>query len=88
MVTFLIAALAMGLVAGFRLGPLGVIPLAIAAVVLGLAMGMDIGGSAILAAVAVVAAVNVGYLAGALVMRLAGRSAKIRSLFPSRWFIL
>lgn len=87
MVTFVIAAFAVGLVAGFRLGPLVVVPLAVVVIVLGLALSIDIAGSAFLAAVAAVVALNVGYLAGALVTRLAARSARFRSVFPSGWFI-
>lgn len=83
----LLTALAAGFLTSFRLGPLVVVPLAAAAVMLAIVLGMRLSGSTALAAIGLVVALNVGYLLGAFLVWSVGRSERLRSIAILRWLI-
>ena len=84
---FLAVALAAGFVAAFRFGPLVVLPLALAGGLLVFILGIRPVGSTPLGIVAVIVAINVGFLAGAIVARRLSRSDRLRTCLPRKRFM-
>lgn len=83
----LLLSFAAGFLSSLRLGPLIVIPLALTSALAVLLSGLKIIGSAALAVVCVVAAVNLGYLFGAVTGWIRGRPEGSRSIFSARRFM-
>ena len=87
MTTSLLLALAAGFLSGLWFSPLVVIPIALASALAALYFNLTISGSARLAIVFVVAAVNVGYLLGALAVWRRGNTNSLKSMFSTRRFM-
>ena len=83
----LLAALVAGFLASLRLGPLAVVPLAAAAILVAVVLDMRISGSTALAAIGFVVALNVGYILGAFLAWNVTRSERLRSITILRWLI-
>lgn len=72
----ILAALAAGFAVSFRFGPISVVPLAAAAVIIALFCDATIAGSRFLASAIIVVALNAGYLLGAVLCWWLGSSRK------------
>lgn len=72
----ILAALAAGFAVSFRFGPISVVPLATAAVLLTLFSDTTVASSRFLASVILVVAINAGYLLGAVLCWWLGSSRK------------
>lgn len=83
----LLAALAASFLAALRMGPLAVIPIAVTGALIAFLLNLEVGGSGLLGVVSIVAAANIGYLAGAAASWLFLRSDKIRSVLATRRFM-